>query len=83
MAAVLRIGRERVSEKGTASARKHVAPLAGLTTAPRDAVVRRLGEHFRRTYGGEADEPTAEELAAAGRLAAEKYDAPGWTAEFP
>lgn len=37
---------------------------------------------FRATFGGEVDEVTAEELADAERLVAEKYANPTWTHEF-
>ncbi len=82
MVRVLRIGREKLKDKATPSAAKRVSPLVRQTGLPREAIVRHLFETFRATFGGELDEVTAEELAAAERLVAEKYANPAWTHEF-
>lgn len=49
---------------------------------PREAIVTALGHEFRSRYGGDTDEPTDEELAAAEHLAIEKYDTTEWTNAF-
>lgn len=82
MVRVLRIGREKLKDKATASAAKRVSPLVRQTGLPRDAIAGHLYEHFRAAFGGEADEVTADELAEAERLVAAKYGHPGWTNEF-
>ena len=82
MVRVLRIGREKLRDKATPSAAKRVSPLVRQTGLSRDEIARHLFETFRTTFGGEADEVTPEELAAADRLVAEKYANPTWTHEF-
>lgn len=82
MVRVLRIGREKLRDKATASAAKRVSPLVRQTGLSREAIVRSLFEHFRAAFGGSAGELTADELAAGDRLVAEKYGCPAWTAEF-
>jgi lipoate-protein ligase A len=82
MVRVLRIGREKLRDKATPSAARRVSPLVRQTGLSRDAIVRHLSETFRAAFGGEADEVTPEELAAAERLVAEKYANPTWTHEF-
>jgi lipoate-protein ligase A len=82
MARVLRIGRPRLRERAVASAAKKVSPLALQTERSREEVAALLFEAFRRRYGGTVGELTADELAAADRLAADKYATPGWTQEF-
>ncbi|HET6573527.1 MAG TPA: biotin/lipoate A/B protein ligase family protein [Fimbriiglobus sp.] len=82
MVKVLRIGREKLRDKATPSAAKRVSPLVRQTGLARDEIVRHLFETFRATFGGDAGEVTAEELAEAERLVAEKYANPTWTHEF-
>ncbi len=82
MVRVLRIGREKLRDKATSSAAKRVSPLVRQTGLPREEIVRHLFETFRAAFGGEPDELTAEELAHAEQLVAEKYGHPGWTFEF-
>ena len=82
MVQVLRIGREKLKDKGTASAAKRVSPLVRQTGLSRAAVVRALFEGFRTTFGGTIDALTADELAEAADLVRTKYGTPEWTAEF-
>lgn len=82
MVRVLRIGREKLKDKATASAAKRVSPLVRQTGLPRDAIAGHLYEHFRTAFGGVADGVTADELAEAERLVEAKYGHPGWTNEF-
>lgn len=82
MVRVLRIGREKLRDKATASAAKRVSPLVRQTGLARELIVRSLFEQFRATFGGTVDDIAADELAAADRLVAEKYDHPAWTQEF-
>jgi lipoate-protein ligase A len=82
MVRVLRIGREKLSDRATPSAARRVSPLVRQTGLPRDEIARHLFASFRTAFGGVPDEITAEELAAAERLAVEKYANPSWTHEF-
>ena len=72
MLEVLRIGREKLSDKGTASAKKRVDPLRRRTGLPRPAVVDRMVASFRGRYGlgGRSD---SEEMARAEELAATRF----------
>ncbi|MBL1083934.1 lipoate--protein ligase family protein [Streptomyces actinomycinicus] len=83
MVEVLRIGREKLSGKGTSSARKRVDPLRRQTGLPREAVIERMIESFRGRYGLVGGEVTADELARARELARTKFGSPEWTARIP
>ncbi|MFD9380099.1 biotin/lipoate A/B protein ligase family protein [Streptomyces sp. NPDC059999] len=80
---VLRIGREKLSDKGTKSAKKRVDPLRRQTGLPRDAVMRRMIESFRDRYGLSEGSVTPEEMARARELAADKFGSEEWTARVP
>ncbi|MEU9798551.1 biotin/lipoate A/B protein ligase family protein [Streptomyces sp. NPDC051000] len=80
---VLRIGREKLSDKGTKSARKRVDPLRRQTGLPRDAVMRRMIESFRDRHGLTEGSVTPEEMARARELAAGKFGSEEWTARIP
>ena len=82
MVRVLRIGREKLRDKATASASKRVSPLVRQTGLSREAVAAALFAHFRATFGGTEDMVSADELAAAKELVVAKYAAAGWTHEF-
>jgi lipoate-protein ligase A len=80
MLEVLRIGREKLSDKGTASAQKRVDPLRSQTGLPREAVIECLVESFRQRHGGlVAGALHAEELAQAQALADSKFATAEWT----
>ncbi|WP_329190909.1 biotin/lipoate A/B protein ligase family protein [Actinacidiphila glaucinigra] len=83
MLEVLRIGREKMSDKGTRSAQKRVDPLRRQTGLPREAVIDRMIESFRARYGLTDGSVTAEELARAEELVAAKFGSPEWTARVP
>jgi lipoate---protein ligase len=84
MLEVLRIGREKVSDKGIASAARRVSPLRQQTNLPREAIVERMIETFRRTCGQlREDTIREEELAAAGDLIQQKYGTREWTYLLP
>lgn len=82
MVRVLRIGREKLKDKATASAAKRVSPLVRQTGLSRNAIAGHLYDHFHGAFGGDADEVNADELAEAERLVVVKYGHPGWTNEF-
>ncbi|MCX8998000.1 lipoate--protein ligase family protein [Rhizobiaceae bacterium BDR2-2] len=83
MTQVLRIGREKLSDKGTASAVKRVDPVRSQTGLPREEVIRRMRETFVSLNGGKAGSITAEEYAAAEKLAAEKFLTEDWLRHIP
>jgi lipoate-protein ligase A len=84
MLEVLRVGREKLSDKGTTSAQKRVDPLRRQTGLSRDAVIERMVDTFRSRHGGlAADELRADELARALALARDKFATPEWTALLP
>jgi lipoate-protein ligase A len=84
MLEVLRIGREKLSDKGTTSAQKRVDPLRSQTGLAREAVIRVLVDSFRKRHGGlAAGGISSDELARAEQLAREKFSTPAWTAIVP
>lgn len=83
MTEVLRIGREKLSDKGTRSAKKRVDPLRRQTGLPREAVIERMIESFRSRYGLSEGRVTEEETAAAEHLAGAKFGTHEWTARVP
>ncbi|MGW4031519.1 lipoate--protein ligase family protein [Streptomyces sp. NPDC004838] len=80
---VLRIGREKLSDKGTKSAKKRVDPLRRQTGLPREAVIERMIDSFRARYGLADGKVSAPEMAQAQELAATKFAAQEWTARVP
>lgn len=83
MMQVLRIGREKLSDKGTASAAKRVDPVRSQTGLPREEVVKRMRDTFVSLNGGVAGAITPDEYAAAEKLVAEKYATEGWLRHIP
>lgn len=79
MLQVLRIGKEKLSDKGVTSADKRVAPLRQQTHLPRAEIIDRMVDEFRQRFGLEDDELTAAELAEAERRAHEQFAARSWT----
>lgn len=81
MLEVLRVGREKLSDKGTTSAQKRVDPLRSQTGLPRSAVIERMIKTFRDRHGGLVpDALGADELTRAQALAQDKFATPAWTA---
>ncbi|MCL2454720.1 MAG: lipoate--protein ligase family protein [Micrococcales bacterium] len=83
MLQVLRIGREKISDKGTRSANKRVDPVRSQTHLPRSEVVAMLKAHFEGRYRTRRGELTADELARAEHLVTTKFADPTWTARVP
>lgn len=83
MVDVLRIGREKLSDKGTRSAEKRVDPLRRQTGLPREAVIDRMIDSFRTRHGLATGRVTEEELATAQELARTKFATPQWTGRVP
>ncbi len=80
---VLRIGREKLSDKGTQSAIKRVDPLRSQTGLTRAAVIEAMIDTFRSRHGLRADALCEDELERAKALVQEKFATPEWTAVVP
>ncbi|CAM5197297.1 Lipoate--protein ligase 1 [Castellaniella defragrans] len=83
MVQVLRIGREKLSDKGTKSAAKRVDPLRRQTGLPREAILDQMIDTFRQRHGLRLGAITDEEQQAADRLIREKFDTPAWLSKVP
>ncbi|MCF3102528.1 lipoate--protein ligase family protein [Streptomyces roseoverticillatus] len=83
MTEVLRIGKEKLSDKGTKSAKKRVDPLRRQTGLPRAEVIDRMIGSFRSRYGCSDGAVTEEEMNRAQELARTKFSSPEWTARVP
>ena len=83
MLEVLRIGREKMSDKGTKSANKRVDPLRSQSGLSRAAVIDAFKEHFRGLYATVDGEVTTAERARAEDLVRTKFSTPEWTARVP
>ena len=83
MTQVLRIGREKLSDKGTASAQKRVDPLRSQTGLAREAIIERMLEVFVQRHGGTRGEVTEGEWDAAERLVKEKFTTEEWIRRVP
>ncbi|EWT02876.1 lipoate--protein ligase [Intrasporangium oryzae NRRL B-24470] len=83
MVEVLRIGREKMSDKGTKSANKRVDPMRSQTGLPREAILSSFAESFARRYRTREADYSAAELEAAQRLVETKFATPEWTHRVP
>ncbi|WBU37125.1 lipoate--protein ligase family protein [Homoserinibacter sp. YIM 151385] len=83
MSRVLRIGREKLSDKGTTSAAKRVDPLRSQTGLPREEIIERMLDTFRSLHGLAPGELTPEELAHAEQLVADKFGTEEWLHRVP
>jgi len=83
MVEVLRIGREKMSDKGTKSANKRVDPLRSQTGLPRAEIIQKMVGTFRGLYGLTPSEITPEELAKAEQLVTEKFGTEEWLYRVP
>lgn len=83
MLEVLRIGREKLSDKGTKSANKRVDPLRSQTRLPRERIIESFLAHFEGRYATRRRDYTDEELAAARELVETKFSSEEWTKRIP
>ncbi|MDQ4215537.1 biotin/lipoate A/B protein ligase family protein [Microbacterium capsulatum] len=83
MTEVLRIGREKLSDKGTASAAKRVDPLRRQTGLSRDEIIERFMATFRGITGAEDGSIADEEYAAAEELVRTKFATEAWLHRVP
>ncbi len=83
MLQVLRIGREKLSDKGTKSANKRVDPVRSQTQLPREEVMASFLTTFRDLYTVVDGSLTDDEVAQAEELVRTKFADPGWTNRVP
>ena len=83
MVQVLRISREKMSDKGTTSAVKRVDPLRSQTGLSRAAIIDALKATFTSLYRATPGELTADELAQAEALVRTKFATPEWLQRLP
>jgi lipoate---protein ligase len=83
MLKVLRIGREKLSDKGTKSANKRVDPVRSQTHLAREQVMASFLRTFRALHRVVDGALTTAELAEASELVRDKFATPEWTARVP
>ena len=83
MVEVLRIGKEKLSDKGTRSAKKRVDPLRRQTGLARTEIIAAMMEVFAERYAATASELTGAELAAARERVASKFGTHEWLHRVP
>ena len=83
MMGVLRIGKEKLSDKGMRSAEKRVGPLRQQTDLPRAAIIDHLVGSFRKQFGLMDDRLSDGELAEAERRVDERFGTRAWTYFLP
>ncbi len=83
MLQVLRIGREKISDKGIKSANKRVDPLRSQTGLSREAIIGAMVAHFDGRYGLTPVELDAATVTEAKALADSKFATQQWTARVP
>jgi lipoate-protein ligase A len=83
MLEVLRIGQEKLSDKGIRSADKRVAPLLQQTSMPRQEIIDHLVSTFGETVDLKPGLLTGEERAGAEQRAVERFDTDAWRYILP
>ena len=83
MARVLRIGREKLSDKGIASAAKRVSPLRQQTDLPRDTIIDQLVASFAARYGLTPDTLHPDEAEEAEHRVGTQFGTRKWTYLLP
>jgi lipoate-protein ligase A len=75
---LIRLGRERLSERGVRSAEKEVSPLSWFTPLTCAEVARHMEGSFASEFRARPSELSAAELEAARLLVETKYSTPSW-----
>jgi lipoate---protein ligase len=83
MLQVLRIGQEKLSDKGIRSADKRVGPLSQQTDLSREAIIEHLIGSFDRHYGLSEGNITEDELAEAEELVRTRFGTRDWVYFLP
>jgi len=80
---VLRVGKEKLSDKGIQSAAKRVGPLRQQTDLPREALIEHFIASFREQAPLHDGALLPEELAAAEELIATRFSTKDWVNFLP
>jgi lipoate-protein ligase A len=80
---LIRIGRDRIVERGVRSAEKAVSPLSWFTSLSCSEVAQRMHAFFAREFHARSSELSGDELDAAMSLVASKYSTAGWIDRLP
>jgi len=80
---LIRLGRDRLSERGVRSAEKEVSPLSWFTEKTCAEVTRHMEGSFRSEFDASDSELSDEELSSARRLVETKYATPAWVDRIP
>ena len=83
MTDVLRIGKEKISDKGIRSAKKRVDPLRRQTGMARGDVISALTRTFAERYGAQVGKVSESELTAARKLVEHKFGTEEWIHRVP
>lgn len=83
MLSILRIGKEKLSDKGVTSAERRVGPLRRQTDMSRAEIIAHMVRQFGQRFGLQADELTAEELTEAERRVRERFGTREWIHYLP
>jgi lipoate---protein ligase len=83
MVEVLRIGKEKLSDKGTRSAKKRVDPLRRQTGLARADIIAAMMEVFTERYGAAPSQLTEDELATARERVGTKFGTDEWLHRVP
>jgi lipoate-protein ligase A len=80
---LIRIGRDRLAERGVRSAEKPVSPLSWFTSLSCEEVAGKMCAHFVRQFGGRESRLSRDELSAAEHLVETRYATPAWINRLP
>lgn len=83
MSQVLRIGREKIADKGISSANKRVDPMRAQTGMARQDIMQAFLDHFRHHYNTRPSTYSQQELDKAARLVESKFTTREWTYRVP
>ncbi|EME36315.1 Lipoate-protein ligase A [Kocuria palustris PEL] len=83
MLQVLRIGREKLSDKGIKSAKKRVDPMRSQTGMARADIIESFRSYFLSHYRSHEGDYTDQELARAKELVDQKFGTDEWTLRVP
>lgn len=83
MMEVLRIGKEKIRDKGTRSAVKRVDPMRSQTGMEREAILDMFFEHFRDKYHATVGQITAHDIEVAEERCRTKFATAEWTHRLP
>ena len=80
---VLRIGMEKIRDKGTRSAVKRVDPMRSQTGLPREEILQVFFDHFKEKYNATVGTISAEDLAVARERCETKFAREEWVHRIP